>query len=89
MTSFEKPNALETKWGGENSWFWKYSAEVVNDVRKGAKIQICFEHTLKTFPVKEIQILAPFLTSYSTSAAVQNSNVGGKQLVRHTLSQER
>ena len=48
------PNALETKCGGENSRFWKYSAEVVNDVRKGAKIQICFEHTLKTFPVKEI-----------------------------------
>ena len=29
--------------------------------------------------------MAPFTTSLTTSAVVQNSNAGGKQLVRHTL----
>ena len=34
---------------------------------------------------KEIWILAPFITSFPTSADVQNSNAGRKPLVRHTL----
>ena len=76
------------KCGGLILNFWHSSAEVGNDVEKGAKLWICFCNTFLSIN-SEIWILAPLTTSFPTSATVQNSNAGGKQLVRHTLNLDR
>ena len=55
------------------SWSWQWC-------RKRRQITNLFWTTFK-----DIWIFAPFTTSLTTSAVVQNSNAVGKQLVRHTL----
>ena len=55
--------------------FWT-TAEVVNDVVKGAKIQISLNVSAQKCGSKQIRNLAPFSTSLTASAVVQNSNAG-------------
>ena len=65
--------------------FFKLNGKVTKILRMmkqkaGNFKSVSFENTFK-----EIWILALFTASLTTSAAVQNSNAGGKQLARHTL----